>query len=46
MAKGYAIVRHQGKAIRSIQQLSADNIQIELQDGTIEANVIQVNRND
>ena len=46
MAKGYGIVRSQGKAIRSIQQISGTSIQVELQDGTIEANVTQVNRND
>ncbi|TCB67409.1 exodeoxyribonuclease VII large subunit [Acinetobacter sp. ANC 4216] len=46
MAKGYGIVRGQGKAIRSIQQISGDSIQVELQDGTIEANVIQVLSND
>lgn len=46
MAKGYGIVRSQGKAIRSIQQISGDSIQVELQDGTIEANVIQVLSND
>ncbi|OTG78834.1 exodeoxyribonuclease VII large subunit [Acinetobacter terrae] len=46
MAKGYGIVRSQGKAIRSIQQVSGDSIQVELQDGTIEANVTQVNSND
>jgi len=46
MAKGYGIVRGQGKAIRSIQQISGDSIQVELQDGTIEANVIQVISND
>ena len=46
MAKGYGIVRSQGKAIRSIQQISGDSIQVELQDGTIEANVIQVISND
>lgn len=42
MAKGYAIVRSDGKAIRSIQQISTDHIQIELLDGTIYANVTQV----
>lgn len=42
MAKGYAIVRSDGKTIRSIQQISTDHIQIELLDGTINANVIQV----
>ncbi|WP_291357575.1 exodeoxyribonuclease VII large subunit [Acinetobacter sp. UBA3106] len=46
MAKGYGIVRSQGKAIRSIQQISGDSLQVELQDGTIEANVIQVLSND
>lgn len=46
MAKGYGIVRSQGKAIRSIQQISGDSIQVELQDGTIEANVTQVISND
>ena len=42
MAKGYAIVRSDGKAIRSIQQISTDHIQVELLDGTISANVTQV----
>ena len=46
MAKGYGIIRSQGKAIRSIQQISGDSIQVELQDGTIEANVTQVLSND
>lgn len=46
MAKGYGIVRSQGKAIRSIQQISGNSIQVELQDGTIEANVTQVLSND
>jgi len=46
MAKGYGIVRSQGKAIRSIQQISGDSIQVELQDGTIEANVTKVISND
>ncbi|GAA5184477.1 exodeoxyribonuclease VII large subunit [Acinetobacter kookii] len=46
MAKGYGIVRSQSKAIRSIHQISGDSIQVELQDGTIEANVIQVLSND
>jgi len=46
MAKGYGIVRSNGKAIRSIKQISGDNIQVELQDGTIEANVTQVTSND
>ncbi|OTG62824.1 exodeoxyribonuclease VII large subunit [Acinetobacter sp. ANC 3903] len=46
MAKGYGIVRSHGKAIRSIQQISGDSIQIELQDGIIEATVTQVISND
>lgn len=46
MAKGYGIIRSQGKAIRSIKQISGDSIQVELQDGTIEANVTQVLSND
>lgn len=46
MAKGYGIIRSQGKAIRSIQQISGDSIQVELQDGTIEANVTKVISND
>lgn len=46
MAKGYGIVRSEGKAIRSIQQISGDNIQVELQDGTIQANVTKVYRNE
>ncbi|MHA3891890.1 exodeoxyribonuclease VII large subunit [Acinetobacter sp. GXMZU3951] len=46
MAKGYGIVRSEGKAIRSIQQISDEAIQVELQDGLIEANVRQVIQND
>ena len=46
MAKGYGIVRSQGKAIRSIHQVSNNSIQVELKDGTIEATVTQVNQND
>ena len=46
MAKGYGIVRSQGKAIRSIHQVSNKSIQGEFQDGTIEATVTQVNQND
>lgn len=46
MAKGYGIIRSQGKAIRSVQQISNDNIQIELQDGIINATVMQVINND
>ena len=46
MAKGYGIVRSEGKAIRSIQPISGDNIQVELQDGTIQANVTKVISNE
>ena len=46
MAKGYGIVRSEGRAIRSIQQISGIAIQVELQDGLIEANVTQVIQND
>ena len=46
MAKGYGIVRSEGKAIRSIQQISGEAIQVELQDGLIEANVTQMIQND
>lgn len=35
MAKGYAIVRSQGKAIRSIQQITDQQLQIELKDATV-----------
>jgi exodeoxyribonuclease VII large subunit len=46
MAKGYGIVRSEGKAIRSIQQISDATIQVELQAGRIEAHVNQVMPND
>lgn len=41
-AKGYAIVRSEGKAIRSIHEISNRAIAIEMQDGVIEANITQV----
>lgn len=41
-AKGYAIVRSEGKAIRSIHQISNPAIAIEMQDGVIEAHITQV----
>lgn len=41
-AKGYAIVRSEGKAIRSIHQISSPAIAIEMQDGVVEANIMQV----
>lgn len=46
MAKGYGIVRSNGQAIRSIQQILNDSIQVELQDGSIDAKVIKVHSND
>ena len=46
MAKGYGIVRSNGQAIRSIQQISNDSIQVELQDGSIDSKVIKVHSND
>lgn len=46
MAKGYGIVRSNNHAIRSIQHISNEIIQVELQDGTIDAKVIQVQSND
>ena len=46
MAKGYGIIRSHGIAIHSIKQISGESIQVELQDGTIEANVTQVTSND
>src|SRR5699024_4893361 len=46
MSIRYGIVRRQHKAIRSVQQMSCDSIQIELQHGTIEANVTKVLSND
>ncbi|MDR7016097.1 exodeoxyribonuclease VII large subunit [Acinetobacter sp. 3657] len=45
LAKGYAIVRHEGKAIRSIHQASS-SISIEMQDGHIHANVSEVISNE
>lgn len=41
-AKGYAIVRSEGKAIHSIHQISSPAIAIEMQDGVVEANITQV----
>lgn len=46
MAKGYGIIRSHGKTIRSVKQISGESIQVELQDGTIKANVTQVTSND
>ncbi|QIT18521.1 exodeoxyribonuclease VII large subunit [Acinetobacter pittii] len=41
-AKGYAIVRSEGKAVRSIHQISSPALAIEMQDGVVEANITQV----
>lgn len=41
LAKGYAIVRSQNKAIRSVQQVSS-TVSIEMQDGYIHASVSEV----
>lgn len=46
MEKGYAVVRSEGKAIRSIQQLGSSSFSVEMQDGLIEAQVLQVKAND
>ena len=45
LSKGYAIVRSENRVIRSVQQLSTPDIQIELQDGTIQADITQVTHN-
>lgn len=42
MSKGYALVRSNGKAIRSVQQLQSSHFSVEMQDGLIEAQVIEV----
>ncbi|KGT48110.1 exodeoxyribonuclease VII large subunit [Acinetobacter sp. HR7] len=42
LSKGYAIVRQQGHAIRSVQELEHE-VQVEMQDGTFAAHIIQVN---
>ncbi|GAA5003410.1 exodeoxyribonuclease VII large subunit [Acinetobacter puyangensis] len=46
LAKGYGIVRSNGKAIRSIHQISGTDISIEMQDGQIQATVNKVIDND
>lgn len=46
LAKGYAIARSQEKTISSIEQVVHDELEIQLQDGTISTKVIQVTRND
>lgn len=42
MSKGYAIVREQGKAISSVQQIKSNKIQIQFQDGHAFADLTQV----
>ncbi|MEN8426614.1 exodeoxyribonuclease VII large subunit [Acinetobacter schindleri] len=42
LSKGYAIVRQQGHAMRSVHELESE-VQVEMQDGTFVANIIQVN---
>lgn len=42
LSKGYAIVRQQGHAMRSVHELKSE-VQVEMQDGTFVANIIQVN---
>ncbi|MDQ1209354.1 exodeoxyribonuclease VII large subunit [Acinetobacter baylyi] len=42
LSKGYAIVRSNHQAIRSIQQISDASIEVELQDGFIQADVKKV----
>ena len=46
MSKGYAVVRSEGKAIRSVQQLQSSHFSVEMQDGLIEAQVIEVKTHD
>lgn len=42
LSKGYAIVRQQGHAVRSVHELESE-VQVEMQDGTFGANITQVN---
>nr|WP_174505852.1 exodeoxyribonuclease VII large subunit [Acinetobacter sp. Marseille-Q1620] len=42
LAKGYAVVRQHGKAIKSVKQISSSDISIEMQDGLIHAHVKEV----
>lgn len=46
MSKGYAVVRSESKAIRSVQQIQSSHFSVEMQDGLIEAQVIEVKVND
>jgi exodeoxyribonuclease VII large subunit len=41
MARGYSLVTHRNKVVRSIDQLSADTpIEIHMADGSAQANII------
>ena len=42
LSKGYAIVRQQSHAVRSVHELE-NEVQVEMQDGTFAANITQVN---
>lgn len=42
LSKGYAIVRQQRHAVRSVHELESE-VQVEMQDGTFVANITQVN---
>ena len=42
LSKGYAIVRQQGHAVRSVHELESE-VQVEMQYGTFAANITQVN---
>lgn len=42
LSKGYAIVRQQGHAVRSVHELESE-VQVEMQDGTFVATITQVN---
>lgn len=46
LAKGYGVIRSKGKAINSVKQISGNNIQVQMQDGTIDATVTKVTSND
>lgn len=46
MSKGYAVIRSDGKAIRSVQQIQSSYFSVEMQDGLIKAQVIEVKAHD
>ena len=44
LKRGYAVIRHNGQAIRSIKQLKKGmNAGIQLYDGTADANITRIN---